>query len=341
MNALPQLEACGTASDEMEAQDWSCFRQQLEAALAPQQPYLTDLERAMYAGGKKVRPRVMMLSARLMNPWGPLSDKVYKGAAAVEMLHVATLIHDDIVDEAPMRRGLPSIAAARGTKTAVLIGDLQFVQAIRAFASAVDTDSDMALTRRVLDAAFDLCCGELDEFDRTLPEDRVERIARYYRTIDRKTGVLFRLACSGGVELAGGRTREARRAGFVGRSIGRAFQIMDDVRDIVELDQYAGKAAGADLIMGRHSLPLLHAVDALGTDCTIARAMRGDGSVREADLDSALDEIRDCGAIDAAYAAARREAMDALFFLQPFAPTPARAALSAVAMEIVDRPLNR
>lgn len=324
----------------LEQTDWACFAAELEQGLAPQAPYLTELERRMYEGGKKLRPRVMMLAARLVAPPVALPVKVYKGAAAIEMLHVATLVHDDIVDEAPLRRGLPSVAAARGVKTAVLVGDLQFVQALRGFAAAVDTEADMQLVRQVLDAAFDVCRGELDELDRTLADTAAARLERYLRTIDRKTGALFRLACSAGVELGGGRTREARRAGFFGRALGRAFQIVDDVRDIVELDIFAGKTAAADLLRGRHSLPLLFAIDAMGEDCAIARALAG-ATVADTELAEALEALRDCDAIDRAYAEARRQALEALFHLMIFPASPAREALRALTLDVVDRPVNR
>jgi heptaprenyl diphosphate synthase len=294
----------------------------------------------MFAGGKKIRPMVLLLSARLIAIEAPLSEKVYKGAASLEMLHVATLIHDDIVDEAQLRRGLPSVAAARGTKTALLIGDLQFVQALRGFANAVDTESDMTLVRKVLDAAFDVCRGELDELERSLPDTLDACLERYYQTIDRKTGALFRLACQAGTQLAGGRTRDSRRAGFFGRSLGRSFQIMDDVRDIVEGEGSAGKNAGVDLALGRLSLPLVYAMDALGPAHPVSRSLRGEALLTSHMLADALDEMRDCGAIDKAYGAARREAHEALFYLEPFAPSRFRDALQELILYIVDRPLN-
>jgi heptaprenyl diphosphate synthase len=332
---------CPADADALLALDMARFRAELDSALDPQAPYLTLLEYSMFAGGKKVRPRVLLLAARLVALSGELPDKVYKGAASLEMLHVATLIHDDVIDEAPMRRGLPSVSAARGTKTAVLVGDLQFVQALRGFAAAVDTESDMALVRRVMDAAFDVCCGELDELDRFLPDTAGLRRERYFRTIDRKTAALFRLACQAGIELAGGRLRDVRRGGFFGRALGRAFQIMDDVRDIVELDTSAGKSAGVDLALGRHSLPLLYAYDRLGPDSAVGRAMRGLGAPTGAALDDALDALRDCGAIDCAYADARREVEEALFYLEPFPASAFREALRTMARDVVDRPLNR
>lgn len=322
------------------AYDLLQFRNEIDRAMEVQAAYLTDIERQMLMGGKKIRPVVMLLAARMVAGAAHLHPKIHKGAASLEMLHVATLIHDDIVDDAPLRRGLPSVSAARGIKTALLVGDLQFVQALRGFAQAVETERDMSLVRRVLDTAFDICRGELDELDRTLPTDINSALTRYYQTIDRKTAELFRLACHAGVELAGGRLRDARRAGYFGRSLGRAFQIMDDVLDLVEYEGSAGKETGIDLTQGRLSLPVLFALQRLGADHAIGQALSGEIQLSGDALQTAIDDLRECGAIDMAYAHARREAQQALFYLKGFAPTVYRSALEDLALYVVDRPLN-
>lgn len=326
--------------DRLLADDLPQFRHHIDLALDAQTDYLTDIERQMFKGGKKIRPIAMLLAARMIAGNAPLSPKVHKGAASLEMLHVATLIHDDIVDEAQLRRGMPSVSAARGVKTALLVGDLQFVQALRGFAHNVETERDMGLVRLVLDTAFDICRGELDELNRTLPTDIDSALSRYYQTIDRKTAELFRLACHAGVELAGGRMRDARRAGFFGRSLGRAFQIMDDVLDLVEYEGMAGKESGVDLTQGRLALPLLFALENLGQDHAIGQALRGEATLCGVALEQAIDDLRDCGAIDRAYAHARREAHQAIFYLKGFAPSPYRSALEDLARYVVDRPLN-
>lgn len=322
------------------AYDLPQFRNEIDRAMEVQAAYLTDIERQMLMGGKKIRPVVMLLAARMVAGAAHLHPKIHKGAASLEMLHVATLIHDDIVDDAPLRRGLPSVSAVRGIKTALLVGDLQFVQALRGFAQAVETERDMSLVRRVLDTAFDICRGELDELDRTLPTDINSALTRYYQTIDRKTAELFRLACHAGVELAGGRLRDARRAGYFGRSLGRAFQIMDDVLDLVEYEGSAGKETGIDLTQGRLSLPVLFALQRLGADHAIGQALSGEIQLSGDALQTAIDDLRECGAIDMAYAHARREAQQALFYLKGFAPTVYRSALEDLALYVVDRPLN-
>ena len=327
-------------SETLLSDDLALFRQEIDQALQDQSPYLTNIERQMFTGGKKIRPVVMLLAARMIAGASPLNPKVHKGAASLEMLHVATLIHDDIVDEAALRRGLPSVSAARGIKTALLVGDLQFVQALRGFAHTVETDRDMGLVRLVLDTAFDICRGELDELDRSLPADIDAALARYYKTIDRKTAELFRLACHAGVELAGGRLRDARRAGFFGRSLGRAFQIMDDVLDLVEHEGTAGKESGVDLVQGRLSLPVLFGLQRLGPEHAIGQALRGDVQLSGDALEQAIDGLRECGAIDVAYTQAQREAQQALFYLQGFPLSAYRSALEDLALYVVNRPLN-
>src|SRR6185295_4980657 len=143
-------------------------------------PYLTKIEYDLYAHGKKIRPVMLLLSARMMHGADtPLPMKAIQGAVSLEMLHVATLIHDDIVDGALTRRGLQSVNAARGVGTSVIVGDLQFVQAIRGFVEAIDTQNDMTLVKLVLDTAFKICCGELDELQ-TDPNWATEILCKRY-----------------------------------------------------------------------------------------------------------------------------------------------------------------
>lgn len=308
----------------------------LEEALAPQRSYLTPAELAFYGGGKKLRPMLLLLSARMAHGGGRLPDKAVQGAASLEMLHVATLIHDDIVDGALTRRGLESVNARRGTEVALLVGDLQFVQALRGFAGTIDTQSDMGLVKLVLDTAFRICCGELDEVLTDPTQDGQALRDRYLRTIERKTAALFGLACEAGMALGGGRTSDARRAGFYGRSIGVAFQIMDDVFDLVLDPTVSGKPLGMDLACCRLSLPLIHAMAVLGEEHAVTRFLRG---VRGAgtDLTAGLEAVRGCGALALAYAEARDHALTALDYLRPFPATPYRAALETIALHIVDR----
>ena len=207
------------------------------------------------------------------------------------MLHVATLIHDDIVDVAPLRRGLTSVHAERGTEMAVLIGDLQFIQAIRCFADAIDTQEDMRLVRLVLEAGFKVCCGELDELA-TDPNWRLPvLLERYFRVVDRKTGMLFGVACECGASLVGARSRETFQISRFGRRFGRAFQIMDDVFDLMRPTTVAGKAPGVDLAQRRITLPVIYALDELPADHPVHRILRGE-AFDDQDLHTAVEAVR-------------------------------------------------
>lgn len=312
------------------------YHEMLAEALEPQRDYLTDAERGLYDGGKKLRPLMLALSAHLVHGPGELPDKVVRGAVSLEMLHVATLIHDDVVDESAVRRGVPSVNAARGPGQAVIVGDMQFVQAVRGFVECVDTDRDLGLVKSVLDVAYRICCGELDEL-RVDPSWRTEvLVERYWRTIDRKTAVLFALACECGVALVDGRSRDVRRIGHYGRRVGRAFQIMDDLFDLTQDESESGKPRGVDLARRRLSLPIVYAMAELGDGHRLSRVLRGESPVPD-DLTPLVDDVRTTAGFARAYADARTQVLDALEYLRPFPRNAYRDALERIALHVVDR----
>ncbi|MEU2790298.1 polyprenyl synthetase family protein [Streptomyces sp. NPDC007100] len=321
---------------ELLADDRPRYSAVLEEALSPQREYLTDTEYAIYRQGKLLRPAVLFLAARMAHGPESLPKKVIQGAVSLEMLHVATLIHDDVVDGSALRRGRPSVNAARGGGTAVIVGDLQFVQAIRGFVEAIDRDSDMDLVKMVLDTAFEICCGELDELRVEWSLGTRELVGHYWRTVDRKTAVLFGLAAESGVRLAGGRLGDARRAGFYGRALGRAFQVMDDLFDLARDERASGKPRGIDLVRGRATLPLIYAREDLGPGHRVSRLLRGDTATPD-DVERAIDEVRATPGYARAYAEAREQALNALEYLRPFPPNRYRFALEDLALQVVDR----
>lgn len=323
------------AIDDLQA-DMCRFRENLLAALQPQQKYLTETEYGIYNRGKKIRPIMLILAARLLHGDAELSEKVIKASVSLEMLHVASLIHDDIIDNALLRRGLQSVNASRGTNAAILVGDLQFLQAIRNFIDAIETESEMGLVKVVLDSAFGICTGELDEIH-TDPNWSPQQLKqRYLEVIERKTAIMFGLACETGVALAGGRSAEARRLGFYGRRVGRAFQIMDDILDFLQKDSVSGKENGIDLAQGRLSLPIIYAMEELGDTHYISRYIRHETQLNHS-IKSAIDAIKETNALSRAYADARYQALDALEYLKPFDASPYKDALQDIAMHIVDR----
>jgi heptaprenyl diphosphate synthase len=317
--------------------DFDRFEAELTDALQPQQDYLSETEYELYRRGKKLRPLLLLLSARLCaGAEAELPRKAVRAAVSLEMLHVATLIHDDIVDLAPMRRGLRTVFAERGTAMAVLIGDMQFIQAVRCFADAVETDKDMRLVRLVLEVGFKICCGELDELQ-TDPTWRGGALRqRYYQVVDRKTAALFGLACEAGANLVGARTRLTYFLSRFGRRFGRAFQIMDDIFDLVRPDAVSGKAAGTDLAQRRFSLPIIYALDELPPDHPAQRIMRGE-TLDEAELRRAVRDVAGSNGLLRAWSEARTMGIEAVQALEVLPDGPFRQALAEITLYVVNR----
>lgn len=197
------------------------------------------------AGGKRLRPLLVCVAAGVP---APQSDELLECAVAVELLHAATLVHDDVLDGASLRRGRPTVVATAGRLAATATGDLLFS---RAFAALAATGS-VAAVRILARAGAELAAGELmqraDAFSRHVD------LERYYERCRLKTAVLFRAACELGALHGGGPDVEL---GTFGESIGLAFQILDDVLDVSGPPERTGKPRGADLLDGTVTLPLI------------------------------------------------------------------------------------
>jgi geranylgeranyl pyrophosphate synthase len=272
------------------------------------------------AGGKRLRPLLVCLAAGVPPPE---TEGLVRAAVAVELVHGATLVHDDVLDGSPLRRGRPSVFAAGGRGVATATGDLLFS---RAFGELADTGSVEAV-RALSRAASELARGELlqrsDAFD---PEVSVER---YLERCRLKTAVLFRAACELGALEAG---QQPSLLGAFGERIGLAFQLLDDVLDISGPPKRTGKPRGADLLDGTVTLPLILA--RLSDSELAALELRG---IRTpAGAASVCDRIAGTGALEATTARALKLVAAAKLAL-PALPESQRAALELVADGVVER----
>jgi geranylgeranyl pyrophosphate synthase len=216
----------------------------------------TDVAATLAAGGKRLRPLLVLLCAGAEG-----GERAVRAAASIELVHMATLVHDDVLDDAPLRRGLPTIAAGSGRSRATAVGDLLFA---RAFALLGEHD-DAGAIALLAAASVSLADGELaqrrDAFDIGISEQR------YLDRCRLKTATLFECACLLGHDLP-------ELADF-GAQIGLAFQLLDDVLDVSGPVERTGKARGTDLLDGTVTLPLI-------------LAAKAEPAIREADL-RALD----------------------------------------------------
>lgn len=221
------------------------------------EPLGEDATATLAAGGKRLRPMLVLLCAGEAG-----GEATVRAATAIELVHMATLVHDDVLDEAPLRRGLPTVAATSGRDRAVATGDLLFSRAFALLSEAGDSRSVQLLA----EASVALARGELaqrqDAFNLGISEQR------YLARCRLKTATLFECAC-----LLGRDDEHLRR---FGAEVGLAFQLLDDVLDVTGPPERTGKARGTDLLDGTVNLPLIEAAAA-------------DPGIREVDLQG-LDE---------------------------------------------------
>ncbi len=272
------------------------------------------------AGGKRLRPLLVCLAAGAPPPE---SEGLVRAAVAVELVHSATLIHDDVLDGSAMRRGRPTVVAAGGRRLATATGDLLFSRAFAELAAAGSVESVRLLSR----ASSELAEGELMQRDDAW---RVEvPVERYLERCRLKTAVLFRAACELGA-LQGGGPVDA--LGAFGEQIGVAFQILDDVLDVAGPPERTGKPRGTDLLDGTVTLPLIVARE---RDESLARLdLR---SVREPALAASVcDRIEATGALDVARERALGLVAEAKRRLPELEPRQ-RGALELVADGVVER----
>jgi geranylgeranyl pyrophosphate synthase len=271
------------------------------------------------AGGKRLRPLLVCLAAD-----GEDGDGVVRAAAAVELVHSATLVHDDVLDGASLRRGMPTVVASGGRAAATATGDLLFARAFGELVRNGRPDEVCVLS----DATSALAAGELmqraDAWDASVP------VARYLQRCELKTARLFEAACRLGAIEAGA---ESDALGEFGRRVGLAFQLLDDVLDVSGPAERTGKHRGTDLLDGTVTLPLILARERDDDLAALDQRTIDSPAVAEA----VCDRIEATGALDEARARALQIVGDAKDGLPPGLSARQRHALDLVADGVVAR----
>jgi geranylgeranyl pyrophosphate synthase len=272
------------------------------------------------AGGKRLRPMLVCLAAGAPPPE---TDGLVRAAVAVELVHGATLVHDDVLDGSALRRGRPTVVATAGRAAATATGDLLFSRAFAELAGGDSSDAVRVLAR----ASRELAQGELAQREDAFCPD--VSLARYFARCRLKTAVLFRAACELGALEAGA---EPEPLGRFGERIGLAFQLLDDVLDVTGPPERTGKPRGADLLDGTVTLPLIlaRARDPELAQLDLRTIRTTDDAAR------ACDRIAATGALDDARTRARDLVAEAKRDL-PTLPVRQRDALELAADVMVER----
>lgn len=309
--------------------DLGRVEQALRGAVVSDNAFLTEIaSHLILAGGKRLRPALAIAAASVTSSdAGPVSQDVIMGAAAVELVQVGSLYHDDVIDEAQTRRTVESVNARWGNLKAILAGDFLLAKASE-IAASLGTEVAGLLAATI----GRLCDGEVRELQSSFDVERTE--ADYYASIDGKTAALFATSARIGA-IVGGHDRQMIDALTVyGRRLGVAFQIVDDILDLTASEAELGKPTGHDLYEGVYTLPVLR---------TLAHDTAASGELRDllghpiegVELEKALGIVRSNGGVPDAVAAAKAEVDAACAALDGFPGTPATDALRAGAAHLV------
>ncbi len=299
----------------------------LAAAVASADPFIREAAGYLVAaGGKRFRPTLVLLAGHFGDPATPA---LVDAGVAIELTHLSTLYHDDVMDEAQVRRGATSANVRYDNKIAILTGDYLFARASEVTAG-LGTEATLVLSR----AIARLVEGQIREVRGPGAGD--DPVEHYMRVLTDKTGALIAAACRLGARLAGAPATVVEALTRYGERVGVAFQLGDDLLDITKETATSGKSPGTDLREGVHTLPMLFLLRRGGREADLVGRVLG-GDRTDADVARALAVLRASPALGEARRAAQREVDAAKAALAPLPHGPAKLALDAVADRVLDR----
>ena len=281
------------------------------------------------AGGKRLRPMLTLASAQLCGYQG---ERHLALATCVEFIHTATLLHDDVVDESDLRRGLATANALFGNKASVLVGDFLFSRAFQLMVA----DGSLEVLRILSDASAIIAEGEVHQL--LTSNDTTTTEEAYLEVISSKTAALFAAACRVGAVVAERSDADAEALDRYGRSLGIAFQLVDDVLDFSARQAELGKSIGDDFREGKITLPVVLAFER-GSDeeRTFWRRCLEDLEQKDGDLEQAIALMTKYGAMEDSMARARSYGRDACEALAGFPDSPIKNAMLEAVEFSIDR----
>jgi len=286
-------------------------------------------EYVLSSGGKRIRPALLLLTAKLC---GYRGDRHVPLASVIEFIHTATLLHDDVVDNANLRRGIASANTLWGNEASVLVGDFLFSKSF----SLMVADGDLNVLKVLSAATTIIAEGEVLQLISTSDMDVTEE--RYIEVVKCKTAILLSAACQAGAILGKAAQEREEALRDFGMALGIAFQLMDDMLDYIASEKQFGKSIGHDLEEGKITLPLIHTLK----QCTLAERDRIADIVEKdfldkSDFQAVFDLVHRYGGIDYTVVRARDYIASAKSFLAVFDDSPEKYALLSLADYVVTR----
>lgn len=328
----PAIQLLDPVLRSEEAGDLRDFLAEVDAALAAaaasKSGFLSRLtQHVMTGSGKRVRPGLVFLASRFGD-----ADRaaVREAALAVEMIHIATLVHDDLVDEAVLRRQRPTVGVKFGEGAAVLLGDHVYAEAFQRLSRLGRPE----LFGLLADATMAMCAGEIAQYEKRYAFDLDE--VSYLSFLRGKTASLMAASSRAGAMLAGLSEDQRRALELFGEKIGIAFQIVDDILDIEGDEAVVGKTLHTDLTHGKMTLPLIDYLAGLSNEKD-RRAFQETLRSPNGRVDALIADLRRSGVLDRAKAKVRALLIEAESALAALPDRPARRLLIDVSRRLADR----
>ncbi|MTV47472.1 heptaprenyl diphosphate synthase [Heliobacillus mobilis] len=280
----------------------------------------------LHAGGKRLRPAFVLLAGRFHNY---SLERLLPLAVAMEMIHMASLVHDDVVDESKTRRGIPTVKARWGNRISIHTGDHLFARSLLLIAELNDDKISEVLAK----VSVEMCKGEIQQMSGTFDVNQTFR--DYLFRIKRKTALLISASCQLGAMAVKADPSIVRALKMYGHHLGMAFQVTDDILDLTADEAELGKPVGSDLRQGIITLPILEAL--WETKDPLLRLLVAKRDKSQEEVGQAIEIIKNSGAIDRSQKIARRYLEKAKDELKRLPPVPTRDSLASIAEFIEKR----
>ena len=246
------------------------------------------------AGGKRIRPVFVLLSGQFGN-YEQYKEEIKTVAVALELIHMATLVHDDVVDDAALRRGKPTVKHLYGDRVAMYTGDYMLARALEVITSIKDPKIHRLLSKTLVQVVE----GEIAQIKDKYNLD--QQLRDYLRRIKRKTALLIATSCKLGAIASGTTVKQANQVYRYGYNVGMSFQIIDDILDFTASPKELGKPTGSDLIQGNITLPIFYAMNDASFYETLKALFEQPEQMNEQDIEHILTLLKETDALEQSY----------------------------------------
>lgn len=306
--------------------DLNVIEKELEETIQAQSPLLHQASlHLLKAGGKRIRPVFVLLAGK----FGDYDINVIKNVAVtLELIHTASLVHDDVIDDAELRRGLPTIKAKWDNRIAMYTGDFIFARSIELM-----TKINNPLAHKILsNTMVELCLGEIEQIKDKYRYD--QNLRDYLRRIRRKTALLIAASCQLGAVATNVDEKIHKKLYQFGYYVGMSFQITDDVLDFTSTEVELGKPAGGDLLQGNITLPVLYAME---NESIKREILKVHEKMEREKIENIISLVKSSGAIERSLSISDRYLDKALAILEELPPNKAKKRLREIALFIGKR----